>query len=195
MLRETTRRSLPGALKRGLGRGAECAATRLERRVSRHVLQDTSRRGRARAFSPPGNAEGTTSKGLLATTSFYIGAGRIGHAVARRALGFGMSILIYGPIPAAYMDRFPQPVFEADTGERRWTNCCRTATWCRSTCLNAERCRTMNTGSILLSSLIRVWCACHIWAVATRHTAMAKLAARNVGAVLTGDPPITPVPR
>ena len=33
------------------------------------------------------------------TWTFYIGARCIGQAVARRALGFGMSILIYGSIP------------------------------------------------------------------------------------------------
>ncbi len=46
---EASASCVPGALKGGLGRGAERAATRLERRGARHVLQDTSRRGRARA--------------------------------------------------------------------------------------------------------------------------------------------------
>ncbi len=42
----------------------------------------------------------------------------------------------------------------------------------------------------------RVVCVPHLGS-ATRHTraAMANLAARNVRAVLAGDPPITPVPR
>ena len=102
--------------------------------------------------------------------------------------------------------------------------------------LNAERFRTMKTGSIVVNTsrggivdeeaLIetlddvhlfaagldvfdgepnvnpalvahpRVVCVPHLGS-ATRHTraAMANLAARNVRAVLAGDPPITPVPR
>jgi glyoxylate reductase len=47
---------------------------------------------------------------LDGATLGILGAGRIGQAVARRAIGFGMSIL--------YMDQAPQTQFEADTGAR-----------------------------------------------------------------------------
>lgn len=113
--------------------------------------------------------------GDLLDRTFYIGAARVGQAVARRALGLAMSILIYGPIP--YMDQSPQPVFEAETGARRPAS---------------------DDGRIVarqpLVAHLRVMCVPHL-GCATRHTraAMANLAARNV--VLAGDPPITPVPR
>ncbi len=57
---------------------------------------------------------------IYGTRTFYIGAGRIGQAVARRALGFGMSILIYGPIPAT---RFRGRSCEgSDRGQRHPAN-------------------------------------------------------------------------
>ncbi len=43
--------AVPGALKRELGRAGEPARLVLKRRVPRHVLQDTSQRGRARALA------------------------------------------------------------------------------------------------------------------------------------------------
>jgi glyoxylate reductase len=47
---------------------------------------------------------------LAGSTLGVIGAGRIGHAVARRGVGFGMRVL--------YSDREPRPEMEEDTGAR-----------------------------------------------------------------------------
>jgi glyoxylate reductase len=174
---------------------------------------------------------------LHGATLGILGAGRIGQAVARRALGFGMSIL--------YMDQSPQIQFEAETGA---TLVELDDLLARSDVVSvhvplteetrglfdAKRLRSMKPGSILVNTArggvvdedalvaaldegplfaagldvfegepnVRPALVAHPRAVclphlgsATRHTraAMANLAARNVQAVLRGDPPITPV--
>ena len=101
------------------------------------------------------------------TWTFYIGARCIGQAVARRALGFGMSIL--------YMDQYHATRFR---GRNR-----RPA---------SEDGRIAASGGIVDEEALSVP---HLGS-ATPHSRAANgasRAARNV--VLAGYPPITPVPR
>lgn len=176
---------------------------------------------------------------LHGRTLGIIGAGQIGRAVGRRALGFGMRIL--------YMDEFSRPEFETETQAQRvdldtllsqadvvtihvpltpatkgmigraqlrlmkqqavLVNTARGGIVDESALLEA-----LDRGSLMAAGLdvfvgepaVNPALVRHPWVTTLPHLGsatwdtrrgMANLAARNVQAVLAGDPPLTPVSR